>query len=195
MTISASKVFFAAAFVAYPVLVYLGLLYFDARAVAVLLILLAAARLAFATRSTRRLEGHSAFTPQLLFALATATAIGFLVLLSGSSDYLLFYPVCINGLMLVLFVLSLLRPPTIIERFARLQDPALPESAVRYTRNVTIVWCLFFVLNGSAALYTALFTSLETWTLYNGSIAYGLMGALFAVEYLVRRRVQKRALA
>ena len=190
MAVTPSKVFFTAAFVAYPVLVYLGLVFFDARSVAVLLILLALARLVFSRQS----DGRYAFTPQLIFALAVAAAIGFLVIVSDSPIYLRFYPVCINGLILVLFAVSLLRPPTVIERFARMQDPDLPDSAVRYTRNVTVVWCAFFLLNGSIALYTALGTSLEIWTLYNGSIAYVLMGTLFVGEYLVRRRVQKRAL-
>ena len=189
MAVTPSKIIFAAVFVAYPVLVYLGLVYFDARSVAVLLILLALARLVFARQS----EGQRAFTPQLIFALVAAAAIGFLVLVSDSSLYLRFYPVCINGLMLVLFSMSLLRPPTVIERFARMQDPDLPEAAIRYTRNVTILWCMFFVINGSIALYTALWASLEIWTIYNGSIAYVLMGILFLGEYLVRRRIQNKA--
>jgi uncharacterized membrane protein len=46
-------------------------------------------------------------------------------------------------------------------------------------------------MNGLIACYTAFFTSLETWTLYNGLIAYILMGLLFAGEYVVRLRVQK----
>ena len=97
--------------------------------------------------------------------------------------------------MLVLFFVSLLRPPTIIERIARFKDPNLPDAAIRYTRNVTIIWCVFFILNGGAALYTTLYTSLETWALYNGVISYVLMGLLFAGEYLVRKRFQNRALA
>ena len=48
------------------------------------------------------------------------------------------------------------------------------------------------MLNGSVALYTALFTSLATWTLYNGFIAYLLMGTLFAVELLCRTHLRKR---
>ena len=144
VTVTPGKILFAAAFVAYPVLVYLGLLYFDARSVAVLLILLAAARLVFSSRA----EGARAFTPQLIFVLAAAAAIGFLVIVSNSPLYLKFYPVCVNGLMFVLFFLSLLRPPSVIERFARIQEPDLPEAAVRYTRKVTIVWCGFFVVNG-----------------------------------------------
>ena len=191
MAVSPTKLFFAAIFVGYPVMVYFGLMLFDARSVAILLILLVAARLVFAGR----VEGRRVFRPQLIFALATAGAIGFLVMISDSSLYLKFYPVCINALMLVLFVVSLIRPPTVIERIARIRNPNLPEAAIRYTRKVTIVWCVFFILNGGVALYTALFASLETWTFYNGAISYALIGSLVAGEYLIRRRVQKRALA
>ena len=59
-----------------------------------------------------------------------------------------------------------------------------------YTRKVTQVWCGFFVLNGGLALGTALWASDATWALYNGLIAYGLMGVLFAGEWVVRRRVR-----
>lgn len=184
-------IIFGAILVAYPLVVYLGLLYFDARSVALLLVLLAGGRWLFAKRD----EAARAFPPQLLFALVATVVIALLVLISDSDLYLRLYPVAINALMLVLFGLSLWQPPTMIERFARLKEPDLPEGAVRYTRNVTIVWCLFFIINGSIALYTAIATSLEIWTIYNGSIAYGLMGALFAGEYLVRRRFQKKKLA
>ncbi len=58
----------------------------------------------------------------------------------------------------------------------------------RYTRRVTQVWCGFFVLNGGLALCTALWASDAGWALYNGLVAYVLMGLLFAGEWLVRRR-------
>ena len=47
---------------------------------------------------------------------------------------------------------------------------------------------LFFIVNGAIALWTALAASDATWALYNGLIAYGLMGAMFAGEWLLRPR-------
>jgi uncharacterized membrane protein len=102
-----------------------------------------------------------------------------------------FYPVVISLSMLAMFSYSLYKPPTIVERIARLTEPALSLSGVRYTKKVTIVWSLFFLLNGSCALYTAIFCSMEIWTLYNGFISYILMGTLMATEWLVRLRVKK----
>lgn len=163
---------------AYPLIVYLGLSHFEPRMVALVIIALAAARLALVPAKRR-----AGMRLQLLGALVAAFALGILAFMSNSADFLRFYPVCLNALMLVLFLASLLRPPSMIERFARITEPHLPESGVHYTRQVTKVWCAFFLLNGSAALYSAVAGSLELWTLYNGVIAYILMGLLFAGEY------------
>ncbi len=102
------------------------------------------------------------------------------------------YPVAISIGMLALFGASLLRPPSIIERIARIQDPDLPAFAIAYTRRVTQVWCLFFALNGGIAFATAVWASEAVWSLYTGLIAYLLMGALFAGEYLVRLYVRRQ---
>ena len=100
------------------------------------------------------------------------------------------YPALINAVLLVVFAASLAFPPTAVERIARLSEPDLPPSGVAYTRRVTQVWCGFFVLNGALALATALWMSDRAWALYNGLIAYGLIGLLFGVEWLVRQRVR-----
>lgn len=96
------------------------------------------------------------------------------------------YPAFMNAAMLVSFAHTLWRPPSMIERFARLVEPDLPESGVRYTRTVTLVWVAFFAINGAIAVWTALYASWTTWTLYNGLIAYIAIGALFVGEMLVR---------
>lgn len=103
------------------------------------------------------------------------------------------YPVWVNAVMLAVFAYSIVHPPTVVERLARLQEPDLPESGVRYTRKVTQVWCLFFVFNGTAAAITALFCSDAVWAFYNGLLAYVLMGCLMAGEWLVRAHVRRRA--
>jgi len=96
------------------------------------------------------------------------------------------YPVFVNAALLIIFAHSLIYPPSIIERFARLRDPDLPAQAIAYTRRVTQVWFVFFAFNGAFALMTALWASPAIWTLYNGVIAYLMMGFLFAGEYVVR---------
>jgi uncharacterized membrane protein len=95
--------------------------------------------------------------------------------------------------MLILFGATLFQPPTMVERFARLQEPELSPTRVRYTRHVTEAWCVFFVINGVIAGYTAAFASREAWALYNGLVAYLLIGAMFAGERLVRQLVMRVA--
>jgi uncharacterized membrane protein len=102
-----------------------------------------------------------------------------------------FYPVGVNASLFLLFSVSLLYPPPIIERLARLQHPNLSIQGVNYTRKVTQVWCVFFIINGLIAAGTALWANFFWWSLYNGCIAYGLMGLLMGTEYLIRVRVQK----
>lgn len=121
----------------------------------------------------------------VLFGLALA--------LKGDLELVRWYPVLVNGVLLALFGTSLLWPPTVVERLARLTNPALPPSGVRYTRKVTAVWCVFFVVNGAIATATALWATFATWSLYNGVVAYVLMGLLFGAEFWVRQRHLKRA--
>ncbi|HEX7233424.1 MAG TPA: hypothetical protein VF452_23805 [Candidatus Binatia bacterium] len=102
------------------------------------------------------------------------------------------YPVLVNGALLGLFAYSLVTPPTVVERFARMQEPDLPPQAIVYARRVTQVWCAFFVINGCAALLTAVYASSALGWFYNGFIAYLLIGLLFAGEYCVRRHFKRR---
>jgi uncharacterized membrane protein len=102
------------------------------------------------------------------------------------------YPVFMNAAMLSVFAVTLWRPPSMIERFARIVAPDLPQSGVRYTYKVTIVWVVFFALNGAVAMWSALQSGWAMWTLYNGFLSYVAAGALFLGEYLVRRRMLRR---
>ena len=164
----------------YPLAIWLGQGYIEPRWLSLLL--------AFAILT--RLPMMKAHRISVVLAIAAAV----LVVLSAWKNVLLplkLYPVLINLGMLLLFGLSLVYPPSVIERIARIKEPELSDAGVRYTRRVTQVWCIFFVFNGSLALFTSLFTSEATWSLYNGFSAYLLMGLLFAVEYCFRLRFRR----
>lgn len=102
------------------------------------------------------------------------------------------YPAFVNAAMLTAFSVTLVHGPSMIERFARLAEPNLPESGVRYTRAVTWIWCAFFLVNGSLAVWTALYASWPVWTLYNGLVAYVAIAALLLGEMLVRPFFRRR---
>ena len=184
---TAQRVFQALLWLAYPPLIYFGLQFAEPRQVALLLaLLLLLRRRRDAARLLAGLSRVDMAVLVALLALAGATA------LANSETLLRLYPAAVNLGLLLLFGLSLRTPQSMVERFARLREPLLPPAGVRYTRRVTALWCGFFVVNGGLAGYTALYSSRETWALYNGLIAYLLIGALFSGEWLVRRRLLSR---
>lgn len=103
-----------------------------------------------------------------------------------------FYPVVVSLGLALLMGFTLIYPPSMIERFARIAEPDLDERGVRYTRKVTIAWMLFGFINAAIALITVLIGDRAVWTLYNGFISYVLVGLLMGVEYVVRRCVRRR---
>lgn len=183
-----AKIGFAVIVIAYPLIVYFGLEHFDARIVAIVLIGMALLRLIL----VRNVDSLSAAMPQSRLVVVALLVFGILTFVSNVPALLQYYPVFMNGLMFVLFFGSLLHPPTVIERIARISTPDLPETGIAYTRKVTMVWCGFFVFNGSMALYTTLSSSLGFWAVYNSLISYSLMALLFVGEYIIRGFVKRR---
>lgn len=168
----------ALAAVAYPLAVYAALGHVDPKWLSLVLVVLVVTRAAFA---------RERFWWVVAIGASVLCAVGWM-----RSDALTvkLYPVLVNVVMLGTFAFSLWRPPSVVERLARLSEPGLSPSGVRYTERVTAVWCGFFVVNGSIALGTVLWGSDRTWALYNGLISYVFMGALMAGEWCVRQRVR-----
>jgi len=171
----------------YPFLVYFGLNNFQPGAVVVLVLIFAGLRIAFSAPGDH-------FFRQGLRGIAIFAAIvvlaGFLV---ESEIAVRVYPVAISLGFATVFSYTLFRPPTMIERFAKLKEAVITDAIRRYTHRVTCVWIVFFLCNGSASAWTALWGSREQWMLYNGIISYCLIGSLFGIEFLIRQRVQARA--
>jgi len=165
----------------YPFAVYFGMHYLEPWKIAGILVVLLGIRL-IASYTVK----HWSW-PLLMVGMVYC---GFAIW-SNELLTLRFYPAIANAAMLLLFSWSLLSPPSLIERLARVQHPDLPTEGILYTRRVTQIWCAFFIVNGSIALATALWSSFELWSLYNGLIAYILMGILLAGEYIVRIKTQK----
>ncbi|KJV05389.1 membrane protein [Methylocucumis oryzae] len=135
------------------------------------------------------LLGHSVHWQKSLLLVAIAYCA--FAVWQNTELSLRFYPVLIDFGFFGLFAASLIFPPPIIERIARLQHPNLPEQGVRYTRKVTYVWCVFLAINSFIALYTALWGSFFWWSLYNGFISYVLTALLMGAEYWVRIKTQE----
>jgi uncharacterized membrane protein len=165
----------------YPLVVYLGLGRVEPRWMALFLLVMVLAR-AIVSRDA-----------VWLGAAAGASLLAIVSFLGNQSLPLKLYPVLVSVVMLAVFGLSLRHPPSAIERIARIHEPDLPPEAVAYTRKVTGVWCVFFIVNGCVSLMTALWGSDRVWALYNGVISYALMGILFVGEWLLRHRLRARS--
>lgn len=166
----------------YPVAIGVGLSTFGARTVGlwILLVLVPVTLVRF----------RKAPREDLLAVLRVPLVILAVVLLGVITDdarFVLAMPVLINLALLATFGASLAGTP-MIERFARMQEKdGLSDAQVRHCRQITWVWIAFFAINASIAAGLALFAPLAWWTVYNAGIAYGLMGLLFAGEYVLRQ--------
>jgi len=63
----------------------------------------------------------------------------------------------------------------------------MPDPVRRYTRAVTLVWCLFFVFMAVVALLLVLFASLESWSLFANLLTYILIAGFIVLEFAFRR--------
>jgi uncharacterized membrane protein/acyl-CoA synthetase (AMP-forming)/AMP-acid ligase II len=123
--------------------------------------------------------------------------LGLLCFATNSPLILKLYPILMNGTMLCAFGSTLFSPPSMIFRFAVLQDKSIRGSLAErriegYCRKVTLIWCIFFVLNGGVAVYSVFFASDAFWSIYNGGVSYILIGILFAGELIVRKMTDKK---
>jgi uncharacterized membrane protein len=168
--------------VVYPFLVYFGLRTMPPGFVALVLVALLAARVAFGSKKSGR------------DSLPYLIAVVVVVVLAARSPLvgLKAYPVLVSLAFAAVFAHSLRWPPTIVERIARFRHPELPLEANSYLRRVTIAWLTFFIINAAISAATAASGSLRLWTLYNGLISYLAMGVMFATEFVVRQFVHRR---
>jgi len=181
------KVAIALVVLVYPIAIYFGLQYLQPKYLAISLAALVILRALFT--NNQLLKAVKGLWVVILVVGLTLAGFSYF---KNTDLGLKLYPVIISASFLALFSYSLFKPPSVIERLARLQDPDLPPDGVRYTRTVTQVWCVFFVFNMTIALYTVFFSTTEIWALYNGFISYLLMGVLFISELAYRKWVLQK---
>ena len=152
------------------------------------LVLAALALVAGRLWALRRTTSAHALMPALVIVFAATAGLG----LVDSRVAALAYPVLMSLGMAGAFGLSLLWPPSLVECFAALTEPAPSLAARAYMRKVSLVWSLFLGANAALSAFTAYLGDMAVWTLYNGLVSYLLMGTLFAVEYALRCRIKAR---
>ena len=89
-----------------------------------------------------------------------------------------------------LFAFSLLpRREALVTRLARAtRGGILPESAVPYTRAVTLAWAIFFAVAAAISALLFAFASIAVWSLFVNLLMWPLVAAMFLIEYAIRLR-------
>ena len=193
----------------YPVLVFTMLVIFkvDTKILSLSIIALAAAFFLSAT-GNRKTDANEKTTLDWkpFFSSVLFLSAGLFCFITGKEFFLKIYSVVINLTMLFVFGSTLFMPPNIIFRFATMSDKSIKGSSFeqkvyKYCHKVTVIWCCFFILNGSAAALTTFADKIfglspeaarKVWAVYNGGISYVLMGTLFVIEFIVRKLVDKK---
>lgn len=170
--------------ITYPVIVYFGLQYFEPGIVAVIFALIFIFRHFNQSQSVSKIPHLNVLLVAVLSLLAYST-------IANSAMALKFYPVVVSLSFLVIFAYSLFTPPTVVEMIARLHEE-LDQQGIIYTRTVTKVWCVFFILNALIATVTVFHENEQVWLIYNGFISYIFMGLLMAGEFVVRFFVKRK---
>ncbi len=168
--------------IAYPLVIYYGLTHLSARAVSAMVLALLVPGIAIRFRNADRATLGSLL--RIPIAILVLMVFG---MSTNDSRFVLAMPVLINTALLIEFG-STLRDGAMpmIERFARMQVPELDAPRQKHCRQWTVLWCVFFVMNGATAALFAIFAPLEWWTIYTGAIAYALMGSMFVIERVHR---------
>ena len=80
------------------------------------------------------------------------------------------------------------RVPLCTQFADKIHGPLSPLE-LRYTRNVTIAWVIFFLLNMAATFLLFELATLRTWSFFVNFLSLPLILLMFVAEYAVRRRV------
>jgi len=179
-----ATIFFVILGLVYPFLVFFGLQYLEPRYLALILgtVLLLRMIPGLRMKTGRKNLGRALSLPVVLVALVYLATM-----IANDGRIFLFVPALVSIALLIGFGRSLIAPPSMIEVFARLEEPDLSADKVPYCRRVTMVWIGFFIFNAALSSYLGYRGGMTAWTLYNGTIAYVLIGLLFGGEFLYRQ--------
>lgn len=95
----------------------------------------------------------------------------------------------INGALAIFFGRTLLGGRiALITRFAAIVHPEMPPEQLRYTRQVTLAWTLYFAGVALVSIMLFLFAPIEVWSFFANILYLPMLITMFAVEYMVRLR-------
>lgn len=116
---------------------------------------------------------------------ATAAA----AIMAGLGSQLSFLPPVIVNLTLMALFGATLRSGSepLISRFARFERGTLEPDLLRYSRSLTWLWTMFFLVMAAVSIVLAAASWTAAWTWFTAVGNWVCVGALFGGEYLYRR--------
>jgi uncharacterized membrane protein len=98
--------------------------------------------------------------------------------------------VSFNSVLAMIFGRSLLgeREP-LVTVFARLIHEAMTPELLRYTRQVTLAWTLFFLISTLLSIVLFILAPIESWSVFANLLGLPSVAAMFVVENEVRKRI------
>jgi len=133
----------------------------------------------------RALSVNEAFRRNSLFVIAGLILIGAVFVGSMTSQLV---PVMIYSVLAWFFGRTLFCPPSLIERFVKLQFSDIPKEVLDYCRQLTAVWAGLFVAIVIVSV-TFMLTGHDWYlTLLHGVIVWLLMAVLALAEHFYRLR-------
>lgn len=170
-------------FIAYPLSIHLSILTGFSELLAWIVLIVASA--------------HALLAYQDHIKLLIYTSIAVLALFNVVAEYsfvIYLPPIIIPVFMLTLFAGSLKkgREAFITQIARRISDNGISEKEVRYTRQVTWVWSIFFVAMIIETVLLTIYVDRETWSVFTNIYNYLFIAALFIIEYAFRMFYFKR---
>jgi uncharacterized membrane protein len=190
-----AKVLFGVLAVLYPLLVFCALVIFNLP-IRYLSIGIIAFAIAYSVINSRHYKGRH--TAVLFISPAILCAIGAVSLFMGDSPLVLkLYPALADLAYITILTSSFFVSPPFayyfIEIFDRTIKDRIPAPRFeRYCFKATLVWCVFFVLDGIIALLTVLYGTDIVWAVYNSGITYVIMGLIFFGEFVILKMIVKQ---
>jgi uncharacterized membrane protein len=106
-----------------------------------------------------------------------------------TATLLLLPPILINLVLAIVFGSTLVPGATpLITQFSQIMKGDLDAKAIRYTRQVTVAWVVFFCLMTLEAVALARYASPFVWSLFTNFLNYLFLFLFFFLEYLLRIR-------
>jgi uncharacterized membrane protein len=98
--------------------------------------------------------------------------------------------VSINAVLGMIFGRSLLPGhEPLVTALARLVHKEMTPELLRYTRQVTVAWTVFFLASAALSVLLFVFAPIKAWSVFANILALPLVAAMFIVENEVRKRI------